>query len=89
MFILELFFFCLNFVKKPRQNPAMPVFFASSDLKITNSENVHLFKNCYIDNTLIPYSNEFPIEGGLFQKLLSVEKLRTGTKELFGWSNFY
>jgi len=38
-----------------------------------------------IDNTLIPYSDEFEVEGGLFQRILGVEKLRVGTKELFGW----
>ncbi len=37
-----------------------------------------------IDNTLIPYSNEFETyELGFFAKLLGAESLRMGTKELF------
>lgn len=37
-----------------------------------------------IDNTLIPYSNEFEVEElGFIAKLLAAERLRKGTKSLF------
>ena len=37
-----------------------------------------------IDNTLIPYSNEFEVEAlNIFAKLIGAEPLRKGTKELF------
>ena len=38
-----------------------------------------------IDNTLIPYSNEFEVEKKtLLSKLLGAEPLRKGTVDLFG-----
>lgn len=39
-----------------------------------------------IDNTLVPYSNEFEIEQiSLLEKLIGAEPLRKGTKELFNY----